>query len=119
MHIVLHARQYALACGKTKKHKIIARAPSYHGSTMGAFSASDDVEMKENFQSLTKISIKVPAPLSYRIPDNFDASSYARFCLDALERTIADEDPEEVLANTSSGSSSAIVLSSASKQNLA
>ncbi len=92
------ARQYALACGKTKKHKIIARAPSYHGSTMGAFSASDDVEMMENFQSLTKISIKVPAPLSYRIPDNFDTSSYARFCLDELERTIADEDPEEVLA---------------------
>ena len=47
---------------------------------------------------MTKISIKVPAPLSYRIPDNFDASSYARFCLDELERTITDEDPEEVLA---------------------
>ena len=48
------ARQYALVCGQTKKHKIIARAPSYHGSTMGAFSASEDIEMKENFQSLTK-----------------------------------------------------------------
>ena len=92
------SRQYALACGETKKHKIIARAPSYHGSTMGAFSASDDSEMKDNFQSLTKVSIKVPAPLSYRVPDNFDTSSYARFCLDELERTIIDEDPEEVLA---------------------
>jgi len=65
---------------------------------MGAFSASDDSEMKDNFQSLTKVSIKVPAPLSYRVPDNFDTSSYARFCLDELERTIIDEDPEEVLA---------------------
>ena len=92
------SRQYALACGETKKHKIIARAPSYHGSTMGAFSASDDSEMKDNFQSLTKVSIKVPAPLSYRVPDNFDTTSYARFCLDELERTIIDEDPEEVLA---------------------
>ena len=92
------SRQYALACGQTEKHKIIARAPSYHGSTMGAFSASDDSEMKDNFQSLTKVSIKVPAPLSYRVPDNFDTSSYARFCLDELERTIIDEDPEEVLA---------------------
>ena len=92
------SRQYALTCGQTKKHKIIARAPSYHGSTMGAFSASDDSEMKDNFQSLTKVSIKVPAPLSYRVPDNFDKSSYARFCLDELERTIIDEDPEEVLA---------------------
>ena len=92
------SRQYALACGQVKKHKIISRAPSYHGSTMGAFSASDDIEMKENFQSLTKISIKVPAPMSYRVPDNFDISSYARFCLDELERTIIDEDPEEVLA---------------------
>ena len=92
------SKQYALACGQTKKHKIIARAPSYHGSTMGAFSASDDSEMKDNFQSLTKVSIKVPAPLSYRVPDNFDTSSYARFCLDELERTIIDEDPEEVLA---------------------
>ncbi len=92
------ARQYAMVCGQTKKHKIIARAPSYHGSTMGAFSASDDIEMKENFQSLTKISIKVPAPLSYRVPDNFDAISYARFCLDELERAIIEEDPEEVLA---------------------
>ena len=92
------SRQYALACGQTKKHKIIARAPSYHGSTMGAFSASDDSEMKDNFQSLTKVSIKVPAPFSYRVPDNFDITSYARFCLDELERTIIDEDPEEVLA---------------------
>ena len=92
------SKQYALACGQTKKRKIIARAPSYHGSTMGAFSASDDSEMKDNFQSLTKVSIKVPAPLSYRVPDNFDTSSYARFCLDELERTIIDEDPEEVLA---------------------
>ncbi len=92
------ARQYALVCGQTKKHKIIARAPSYHGSTMGAFSASEDIEMKENFQSLTKISIKVPVPLSYRVPHNFDVLSYARFCLDELERTIIDEDPEEVLA---------------------
>ena len=92
------SRQYALACGQTKKHKIIARAPSYHGSTMGAFSASDDSEMKDNFQSLTKVSIKVPAPISYRVPDNFDTSSYARFCLDELERAIIDEDPEEVLA---------------------
>ena len=92
------ARQYALVCGQTKKHKIIARAPSYHGSTMGAFSASDDIEMKENFQSLTKIAIKVPAPMSYRVPDNFDALSYARFCLEELERTIIEEDPEEVLA---------------------
>jgi adenosylmethionine-8-amino-7-oxononanoate aminotransferase len=54
--------------------------------------------MQENFQSLTKISIKVPAPLSYRVPDNFDALSYARFCLDELERTIIEEDPEDVLA---------------------
>ena len=92
------ARQYALVCGQTKKHKIIARAPSYHGSTMGAFSASDDIEMKENFQSLTKIATKVPAPMSYRVPDNFDALSYARFCLEELERTIIEEDPEEVLA---------------------
>ena len=92
------SRQYALASGQAKRHKIIARAPSYHGSTMGAFSASDDSEMKDNFQSLTKVSIKVPAPLSYRVPDNFDKSSYARFCLDELERAIIDEDPEEVLA---------------------
>ena len=92
------ARQYSMVCGQTKKHKIIARAPSYHGSTMGAFSASDDTEMKENFQNLTKISIKVPAPLAYRVPDNFDVLSYARFCLDELERTIIEEEPEEVLA---------------------
>ena len=92
------SRQYALASGQAKKHKIIARAPSYHGSTMGAFSASDDSEMKDNFQSLTKVSIKVPAPISYRVPGNFDKSSYARFCLDELERAIIDEDPEEVLA---------------------
>ncbi len=65
------ARRYALVSGQTKKHKIIARAPSYHGSTMGAFSASDDIEMKENFQSLAKIAKKVPAPLSYRVPDNY------------------------------------------------
>ena len=30
-------RQYAIVFGQTKNYKIIARAPSYHGSTMGEF----------------------------------------------------------------------------------
>ena len=92
------ARQYALSIGQTKRHKVLARAPSYHGSTLGAFSVSDDPEMQENFQKLAKVSVKVPAPLSYRFPENFDVNSYAQFCVDELERALINEDPDEVLA---------------------
>jgi adenosylmethionine-8-amino-7-oxononanoate aminotransferase len=44
------------------------------------------------------VSKKVPAPMSYRLPENHDAASYARHCAEALDRKIVEIGPENVLA---------------------
>ena len=53
------ARQYTIAKGERDRVKVIARSPSYHGSTMGAFAASSDPEMENTFQKI-KSSCKRP-----------------------------------------------------------
>lgn len=92
------ARQYAISIGEKNRFKILARTPSYHGSTLGAFSASSDPEMEDTFRFLTRILPKVPAPFTYRVPENFNVGTYAEYCADELERKIIDEGSENVLA---------------------
>ncbi|HZS82237.1 MAG TPA: aspartate aminotransferase family protein [Stellaceae bacterium] len=92
------ARQYAVARGETKRWKVIARDPGYHGGTMGALSVTGDPESERIFGAVGRIMPKVPAPFTYRLPANHDADSYARHCAAALAETIEREGPETVLA---------------------
>jgi adenosylmethionine-8-amino-7-oxononanoate aminotransferase len=92
------ARQYAVTKGETKRWKVIARDPGYHGGTMGAISVTGDPEAERVFGALGRIMPKVPAPFTYRLPPNHDADSYARHCAKALDETILREGPETVLA---------------------
>jgi adenosylmethionine-8-amino-7-oxononanoate aminotransferase len=92
------ARQYAVVRGETKRWKVIAREPGYHGSTLGAVSVVGDPDAARVFGDLVRGMPKVPAPFSYRLPPNHDADSYARHCAAELEATIRREGPETVLA---------------------
>ena len=92
------ARQYAISIGEKDRYKILARTPSYHGSTMGAFSASSDPEMEMTFQKLGKILPKVSVPFTYRIPSGYNINTYAEFCADKFEQLIINEGPETILA---------------------
>ncbi len=92
------ARQYAIANGQSERWKVISRSPGYHGGTMGALTLTADRHMHDVFGPLLRDMPKVPAPLTYRLPDDHIAESYARHCAAALEEQIKAEGPESVLA---------------------
>ncbi len=91
-------RQYAVATGAPSKRRIITCEPSYHGATIATLAMNGEVTMAGFLDGFATPSLKVPAPMTYRVPDGVDARSYADRCVQALERTIVDQGPETVLA---------------------
>jgi adenosylmethionine-8-amino-7-oxononanoate aminotransferase len=91
------ARVHALVSGQGMRWKIIAREPSYHGSTLGALALGGDLAPGV-MQPYLHESPRVPAPLGYRLPEGHDAESFARHCLAELEATIRREDAATCLA---------------------
>ena len=45
------ARQYQVEIGQTKRHQIVSRGQSYHGSTLGALSVSGNKRRREMYAS--------------------------------------------------------------------
>ncbi len=91
-------RQHAVVTGELRRHKIIGREPGYHGNTLGALSVSGDPVTRALYGDIARLMPLVPAPLTYRLPPNHDAESYARHCAAALDETIQREGPETILA---------------------
>lgn len=60
------ARQYWIEAGKPGKHRIIALAPSYHGNTLLALSASAREQYRQPFREWLVDVERVPAPYAYR-----------------------------------------------------
>src|SRR5579875_2021845 len=71
------ARQYAIATGQESRWKVIGRDPGYHGSTMGALAAGGDENAARIFGPMARMMPKVPAPFSYRVPENHTAETWA------------------------------------------
>lgn len=92
------ARQYAVARGQVQRWKVLSRNPGYHGATLGAAAVTGDPETDAVFEPVMRIMPRVPAPFTYRTPDNMDADTHARACARALEDAILEEGPENVLA---------------------
>jgi len=91
-------RQHAIATGQASRTRIITCQPSYHGATIATLAMNGEVMIAPFLDGFAKVSEKVPAPCSYRCPDNHDASSHARFCAEELERKIDQLGPDNVLA---------------------
>ncbi len=91
-------RQYTIVNGQPSRHHVITCMPSYHGGTLGALAWSGDDSIVEFLDGMIEISPKIPAPLTYRLPDNHTVESYAMSCVDALRQTIKELGPENVLA---------------------
>jgi len=91
------ARVHALATKQPGRWKIIGRLPAYHGSTLGALEVAGDMGSGVMAPYLHDMP-RVPAPLTYRLPDGHDVVSFARHCLAELETTIAREGADTVLA---------------------
>ena len=93
------ARQYQQLRGEHQRFKIIARYRAYHGSTLGALSATGQAMRRSGYEPLAPGFLHVPPPDPYRdgIADG-DLDAYGRRCAADLERTIAFELPETVAA---------------------
>ncbi|MDF2233934.1 aspartate aminotransferase family protein [Albimonas sp. CAU 1670] len=92
------ARQWAWVTGQRERWKVISRAPSYHGSTLGALALSGYRPLTEPFEAMMKPMPKVPAPRAWldglALDDPETGAHYARM----LEEKILEEGPETVLA---------------------
>lgn len=92
------ARQYALAIGEAQRWKVISRAPSYHGCTMGALAITSYGPLTAPFDPMMRAMPKVPAPRAYLDGLDPDDEATGHHYADMLEQRILEEGPETVLA---------------------
>jgi adenosylmethionine-8-amino-7-oxononanoate aminotransferase len=88
------SRAYHRARGNGQKTKLIARDIAYHGTTLGALSATGIPALRAVFEPLAPGGIHVPNTLSYRWPADRDPL----WAADQIEQAIEFEGPETVAA---------------------
>lgn len=86
------ARWYWQALGRPEKSKIVSRQLSYHGSTIGAASATGVDEFSATFGPRLPGFLHIPSPYPYR----FDGTG--RQAADLLEQALIEAGPETVAA---------------------
>ncbi len=91
-------RQRALAAEEPERRHVITCMPSYHCSTIGALGLSGDPTNAPFLDGFGHHHPKVPAPLSYRLPESHSVETYALACAQALDDTIQSLGSETVLA---------------------
>jgi taurine--2-oxoglutarate transaminase len=93
------ANEYAIRIARqaTGRLKIVTRYQSYHGSTLGAISATG--ENRRLYAEPTAPGfVKALDPYRYRCPLCHDRSACSLACADAIEQVIVGEGPETVAA---------------------
>ncbi len=92
------ARQYFWERGDKARRKIIFRRNSYHGSTLGALSATGLSWFREPQEPLVPGFIPVMSPHPYRCELGLDPEQSARIALQNTEAIIRWEGPETIAA---------------------
>lgn len=92
------ARQYWVEAGHAGKHKVIAFAPSYHGNTLLALSASSREHYKTFYREWLVEIVRAPAPYPYRCQCQGQPPLCASCNGDAVEAAILREGPETIAA---------------------
>jgi adenosylmethionine-8-amino-7-oxononanoate aminotransferase len=72
------ARQYQIEIGQPRRHQIISRQQSYHGSTLGALSVSGNQRRREIYLPMVKEFAHIGMPYCYRC--DFDCTDGCRNC---------------------------------------
>jgi adenosylmethionine-8-amino-7-oxononanoate aminotransferase len=88
------ARQYHKLTGNPNKTKVIAREIAYHGTTLGALSATGIPNLRQPFEPLTPGGCHVPNTNLYRLPEHMDPSDLA----ETIAHRIEFEGPDTVSA---------------------
>src|SRR5947208_11754782 len=88
------AKAYHATRGEDSRHKLISRKLAYHGTSMGALTATGLTPLRAPFEPLTPGGVHVPNTNSYRWQEDRDPL----WAADAIEEAIAFEGPETVAA---------------------
>jgi adenosylmethionine-8-amino-7-oxononanoate aminotransferase len=88
------ARQYHKLTGNPNKTKFIAREVAYHGTTLGALTATGVTPLRQPFEPFTPGGCHVPNTNLYRLPPGYGAENLA----EAVAHRIEFEGPETVAA---------------------
>ncbi len=87
-------RQFFKLTGKPNKTKLIAREIAYHGTSLGALSATGITGLREPFEPLVPGGCHVPATNSYRLRPGLTDDWYT----DAIVERIEFEGPDTIAA---------------------
>jgi len=88
------ARNYHRANGDGQRIKVIAREIAYHGTSLGALSATGITPLRTPFEPLTPGGCHVPNTNAYRAPEGRDPL----WAAEAIDERIRFEGPETVSA---------------------
>ncbi len=91
-------RQYHQQTGRHYRSKFIARYRGYHGSSLGALSATGQAQRKYKYEPLAAGFLHVAPPDSYRRPAGMTVEAFNLQCAQAIEDTIVWEGAETVAA---------------------
>jgi taurine-pyruvate aminotransferase len=90
------ARQYYRQKGEPDRSKFISRYRAYHGSSMGALSATGQAVRKQSYEPLVPGFLHVAPPYCYRCPFGKSYGSCGLECAKVFEQTIQWEGPESI-----------------------
>ena len=80
------ARQYQVEVGQGKRHRVLSRQQSYHGSTLGALAVSGNRRRRDIYLPMVKGSAHVGTPYCYRC--SYDCKDCAHQYAAEVERAI-------------------------------
>ena len=78
-------RQYHKLAGKPNKTKVIAREIAYHGTSLGALSATGITDLRTPFEPLTPGGCHVPNTNTYRLPLHMTEADLAETIAERIE----------------------------------
>lgn len=92
------ARQYHVARGDRGRYRVIARWPSFHGSSIGALAVSGRATLRTDFDPMLPVTPFIPAPYAYRCRLPGCGTRCSLECAKALEAKIRDEGSDMIAA---------------------
>ncbi|KXH84173.1 aminotransferase [Sporosarcina sp. HYO08] len=92
------ARQYHHQNGNPEKHKIISRYRAYHGTTLGALSATAQANRRVKYGPSAPGFLHVAPPYSYRSPFGDEVTDVDKVAADMIDQMITWEGAETVAA---------------------
>lgn len=92
------ARQYHQQKGESSRYKIISRYRAYHGSSIGALSATGQAERKYKYEPLAPGFIHVAPPDLYRQPEDPSIPPEQLASVQAVDQTMTWEYSETIAA---------------------